>query len=187
MPEFCSGNFPPHLCPQRFFASARSPPSSPALSCVWSWPSWWRLASCPDSWPVVSEERFSPSFNETPNKLIRKQPTYQDAFVHVSVLHVETDPDDAAVVNLLVIQRQWQGRVVGHGRDGAFVRAWGRERCGAGDRGGGSAAGARGWTGAGTCSWGVQRRQRRALPKLEAARVEKRRWWRGRSGAPRSH
>lgn len=34
------------------------------------------------------------------------KPTYQDAFVHVSVLHVETDPDDAAVVDLLVVQRQ---------------------------------------------------------------------------------
>lgn len=114
------------------------------------------------------------------------KPTYQDAFVHVSVLHVETDPDDAAVVDLLVVQRQWQGRVVGHGRDGAFVRAWGGERGGAGDRGGGSTAGARGWTGAGTCSWCVQWRQRRALPKLEGARAEKR-WWRWRSGAPRSH
>lgn len=36
----------------------------------------------------------------------KRKRTYQDAFVHVPVLHVQTDPDDAAVVDLLVVQRQ---------------------------------------------------------------------------------
>lgn len=46
---------------------------------------------------------------------------HQDALVHVSVLHVQADPDDAAVVHLLVVQRQRQSRVVRHRRHRAFV------------------------------------------------------------------
>lgn len=46
---------------------------------------------------------------------------HQDALVHVAVLHVQADPDDAAVIHLLVVQRQRQGGVVGHCRHRAFV------------------------------------------------------------------
>lgn len=99
----------------------------------------------------------------------RKKWTHQDALVHVAVLHVQADPDDAAVVHLLVVQRQRQSRVVRHRRHRAFVRAWGQQRRGAGDGGGGGAAGARGWTGAGARAGCVQRRQGRTLPELKRA------------------
>lgn len=46
---------------------------------------------------------------------------HQDALVHVAILHVQADPDDAAVVHLLVVQRQRQSRVVRHRRHRAFV------------------------------------------------------------------
>lgn len=46
---------------------------------------------------------------------------HQDALIHVPVLHVQADPDDAAVVHLLVVQRQRQSRVVRHRRHRAFV------------------------------------------------------------------
>ncbi len=104
--------------------------------------------------------------------------TDQDALVHVAVLHVQADPDDAAVVDLLVVQRQRQSRVVWHRRHWAFVRAGGRQRGGAGDGGGGGTAGAGGRAGAGARARGVQRRQRGALPELsgrtgeEAVRIK---------------
>lgn len=46
---------------------------------------------------------------------------HQDALVHVAVLHVQADPDDATVVHLLVVQWQRQSRVVRHRRHRAFV------------------------------------------------------------------
>lgn len=92
--------------------------------------------------------------------------TDQDALVHVAVLHVQADPDDAAVVHLLVVQWQRQRRVVGHGRHRALVRAGGRQRRRAGHRGRGRAAGARRRTGTGARSRRVQRRQGRAFPEL---------------------
>lgn len=45
-----------HLCPQRFSASVRSPRSSLAPDCVWSWPSWSPPESCPDSSPESQTE-----------------------------------------------------------------------------------------------------------------------------------
>lgn len=32
--------------------------------------------------------------------------THQDALVHVAVVHVQADPDDAAVAHLLIVQGQ---------------------------------------------------------------------------------
>lgn len=97
----------------------------------------------------------------------RKIWTHQDALVHVAVLHIQADPDDAAVVHLLVVQRQRQSRVIWHRRHWAFVRAWGQQWRGAGDGGRGGAAGARSWTGAGARARGVQRRQGCTLPELK--------------------
>lgn len=34
------------------------------------------------------------------------QLTHQDALVHVAVVHIQADPDDAAVAHLLVVERQ---------------------------------------------------------------------------------
>ena len=31
---------------------------------------------------------------------------YHDALVHVAVVHIQADPDDAAVAHLLVVERQ---------------------------------------------------------------------------------
>lgn len=67
---------------------------------------------------------------------------HQDALVHVAVFHVQTDADDAAVVHLLVVERQGEVGVVGHGRHRALVGAGGRDWGGGGDGGGGGAAGA---------------------------------------------
>lgn len=45
----------------------------------------------------------------------------QYALVHVPVVHVQTDSDDAAVVHLLVVKWQRERRVAGHAGDGALV------------------------------------------------------------------
>ena len=87
--------------------------------------------------------------------------THQNALVQVSIVHVQADPDDAAVIHLLVVEGQGEGGVTGDPGDGALVGAGGRDRCG-GHGGGGGAAGA----GARAHPWGVQRRQRGGLPEL---------------------
>lgn len=51
--------------------------------------------------------------------------THQDALVHVAVVRVEADSDDAAVVHLLVVQRQGERRVVRDARDRPFVEVEG--------------------------------------------------------------
>lgn len=51
--------------------------------------------------------------------------SHQDALVHVPVVRVKADSDDAAVVHLLVVQRQGERRVVRDARDRAFVEVEG--------------------------------------------------------------
>ena len=53
--------------------------------------------------------------------LLLPSPPHQDALVHVSVVYVQADPYDAAVVHLLVVEWQGEGGVAGHPRDGALV------------------------------------------------------------------
>lgn len=52
-------------------------------------------------------------------------PTHQDTLVHVAVVRVKTDSDDAAVVRLLVVQWQGERRVVRDTRDRPFVEVEG--------------------------------------------------------------
>lgn len=87
--------------------------------------------------------------------------SHQNALVHVSVVHVQTDSDDAAVVHLLVIERQRERGVAGHTGHRALVWARRHHRRGR-HRRRGRAAGAR--TRAKTR--GIQRRERRGLPEL---------------------
>lgn len=56
----------------------------------------------------------------------------QDAFVHVAIVRVKADSDDAAVIHLLVVQRQGERRVVRDTRDRPFVKMEGLA-CGGGD------------------------------------------------------
>lgn len=59
----------------------------------------------------------------------------QDALVHVAVVHGQADADDAAVVDLLVVEGQREGGVAGDAGDRALVGAGGRHRRGGDGRG----------------------------------------------------
>lgn len=56
---------------------------------------------------------------------------HQDALVHVAVVHVQADADDAGVAHLLVVERQ-RGAVAADPRDGALVGAGARHGRGGG-------------------------------------------------------
>lgn len=47
----------------------------------------------------------------------------QDALVHVAVVHSQADTDDTAVIDLLVVKGQREGRVAGDAGDGTLVSA----------------------------------------------------------------
>ena len=66
---------------------------------------------------------------------------YQDALVHIAVVHVQAHPDDAGVADLLVVEGQ-RGAIAADPGHGALVGARAGHGRGGG-RGGGRAAGGR--------------------------------------------